>query len=111
MTVAGIMCSMQGTYSTKVDQYERIFCASVQGDRKYMEDFVVLDESETATGQTFLAVFDGHGGDSAAKYASDNLWSRIKSKRSGDDLTRAITYGFLRIHEEMSKLKGAVYFR
>ena len=107
---------MQDAYSTKVDQYGRVFCASAQGDRKYMEDYVVLDESEAAaTGQTFYAVFDGHGGDSAARYASDNLWSRIKSKKeSEDDLTQAITYGFLSIHEEMrglmSKFKGAAYF-
>ena len=102
---------MKDTYSIKVDQSERVFCASVQGDRKYMEDYISLDESETATGQTFFAVFDRHGGDSAARYASNNLWSRIKSrKRSEDNLTQAITYGFLRIHEEMSKLKGAAYF-
>ena len=73
-----------------------------------MEDYFVLDESKAATRQTFFGVFDGHGGDSAARYASDNLWFRIKSREEGseDDLTQAITCGFLRIHKEMSKLKG-----
>ena len=55
-----IMCSMQDAYSTKVDQYEQVFCASAQGDRKYMEDYVVLDESEAvATGQTFMLYLTG----------------------------------------------------
>ena len=93
----------------------RVFCAMAQGNKKYMEDYVVIDESEGATGQVLYAVFDGHGGDSSARYANDNLWSKIKSRKgSEDDVTQAIIYGFSRIHvemrEEMLKLKGAVYF-
>ena len=38
-----------------------------RGGRNYMEEFEI--------DKAFLAVFDGHGGNEAGKYARDNLWA------------------------------------
>ena len=42
-----------------------------------MEDYIVLKSETETKGQAFFAVFDGHGGKEAAKYARDNLWASI----------------------------------
>ena len=71
------------------------------GGRKLLEDYIVL-ESETKTKQrAFFAVFDGHGGKEAAKYARDNLWTAIKDSAGFDSgnpakVAEAIAAGFLK---------------
>jgi len=77
------------------------------GGQNYMEDYIVL---ESAKGQAFLAVFNGHGGKEVAKYARDNLWATIKASNrfESDDpvnMAQAIAAGFVQIQENMRKLE------
>ena len=45
------------------------------GKQKNMEDFVVLKSKVETKGQTYLAVFDGHGGKRASYYcAAHKVW-------------------------------------
>lgn len=54
---------------------------AVQGRRPKMEDRFVINENINSTGVGLLAVFDGHGGEFAANYATDklvkNLYKRV----------------------------------
>ena len=81
------------------------------GGRKHMEDYIVLKSETETKGQAFFAVFDGHGGKEAAKYARDNLWQAIKDSEgfdSGDPVkvAQAIAAGFVTTHEDMWKVRG-----
>lgn len=40
--------------------------------------------------QSFLAVFDGHGGEEVADYACTNLWTNIKSSKGFDSSAKMI---------------------
>jgi len=78
------------------------------GGQKHMEDYIVL---ESAKGQAFLAVLDGHGEKEAAKYARDNLWATIKASNGfeSDDpvnVAQAITAGFVQTKENVWKVRG-----
>ena len=76
-----------------------------------MEDYIVLKSETESKGQAFFAVFDGHGGKEAAKYARDNLWPAIKDSDGFDSsdpvkVAQAIAAGFVRTHEDMWKVRG-----
>ena len=76
-----------------------------------MEDFTEVSTMYTSKGLGFLAVYDGHGGSDAAKFAKDNLWASIKTRdgfESEDtfEVALAIRAGFLYTHEEMWKVRG-----
>ena len=82
------------------------------GGRKHMEDYIVLKSETETKGQAFFAVFDGHGGKEAAKYARNNLWQAIKDSEgfySGDPVkvTQAIAAGFVKTHEDMWKVRDS----
>lgn len=86
------------------------------GGRKHMEDYIVLNSETESKGQAFFAVFDGHGGKEAAKFARDNLWQAIKNSDGfySDDpvkVARAIADGFVHTHEEMWKVRGEPFSR
>ena len=81
---------------------------SNHGDRPYMEDYIfVTSEKE----DHFMAVYDGHGGYEAAKYAYDHLWETIKMQNGFYDdqqkiVSDAIINGFTVTHESMWKVRG-----
>ncbi|XP_065891613.1 protein phosphatase 1D-like [Dysidea avara] len=84
--------------------------SSSPGGRKNMEDFTEVSTMYTSKGLGFLAVYDGHGGSDAAKFAKDNLWASIKTRdgfESEDtfEVALAIRAGFLYTHEEMWKVR------
>ena len=54
----------------------------MQGWRLEMEDAHILAEMPSAAKHTMLAVFDGHGGSGAAKYAAANLISVVEKSES-----------------------------
>lgn len=81
------------------------------GGRKHMEDYIVLRSETESKGQAFFAVFDGHGGKEAAKYARDHLWPAIKNSDGFDSsdpvkVAQAIAAGFVQTHEDMWKVRG-----
>ena len=88
----------------------RVSTASVQGGRQYMEDEYVIkfEQCEHNNGDMFgyFAVFDGHGGDSAAQFARDHLLNEIKKQKdfwSDDDniVMQAIKAAFIATHTLM----------
>ncbi|TRY81457.1 hypothetical protein DNTS_008164 [Danionella cerebrum] len=56
-----------------------------------------------------FAVFDGHGGPDAARYARDHLWDHIKKQRGfwsedDDEVCAALRKGFVSCHHAMWKI-------
>ena len=93
----------------------RVTMDSKQGGRKYMEDVLAVKFQKTDDGRnieyTYLAVFDGHGGAEAAKFAKEHLLTEITKLKgfwSDDDeeVTQAIREGFLSTHRLMWKAVG-----
>ena len=85
------------------------------GGRKHMEDYIMLKSETESKGQAFFAVFDGHGGKEAAKFARDNLWEAIKDSEGYDsndpeNVAQAITAGFIQTHEDMWKVRGEPFY-
>ena len=83
-----------------------------QGSKESMEDCIDVRFVERA-GKTFtyLAVFDGHGGENAALYAKSHLFSDITSQEgffseSDDDIVSAIKQGFRLTHNNMKTVIG-----
>ena len=99
--------------TTRICPHNGIYVAgeSNPGGRKHMEDYIVLKSEMESKRQAFFAVFDGHGGKEAAKFARDNLWQAIKDSDGFDSddpvkVAKAIAAGFLQTHEEMWKVRG-----
>ncbi|CAB3373634.1 Hypothetical predicted protein [Cloeon dipterum] len=53
---------------------------AIQGRRPHMEDRFVLAEDFGDSGISLFAVFDGHGGELAANFASDKLSNSVQTK-------------------------------
>lgn len=71
-------------------------------------DCGVARNSRRSRAVAFYAVFDGHGGPDAARYAQTHLWDLIKKQRgfwSTDDeeVCAAIRKGFIACHHAMWK--------
>ena len=95
----------------------RVYASSAQGGRKYMEDEYSIVHYKCPLNQTksedvlqhsftFFGIFDGNGGDMAARYSRDNLFRNIIRQRefwSGDDkkICLAIHRGFVRTQRNM----------
>ena len=92
-----------------------------QGGRPYMEDVISivadvqlpsdLDSVITSVPTSYFAVFDGHGGSSAATFAEKMLLKEITKARgfwSNDDeeVKKAIEEGFLSTHQLMLAERG-----
>lgn len=86
----------------------------MQGWRLEMEDSHVAVDVEGAPGHMFLAVFDGHAGAGAAKYASLEIINRIKATSSWAEYTEsnftsikalgdALTEAFITIDVDLRK--------
>ena len=81
---------------------------SHQDDCPYMKDYIFVT-SEKA--DHFMAVYHGHGGYEAAKYAYDHLWETIKMQNGFYDDQQKIMYdaninGFMAAHDSMWKVRG-----
>lgn len=96
----------------------RISAEAHQGGRRYMEDLTSTLYEPTRIGrdkgQTYVAVYDGHGGCEAAYFARGMLWNTIKKQRgfySNDPahVVKAIKEGFLATHRAMWKQLGKLY--
>ncbi|XP_054166990.1 dentin sialophosphoprotein-like [Oppia nitens] len=89
----------------------RAFASCSQGGRKYMEDCYDIKyqfNSQNELQYVYLAIFDGHGGDVAAKYAKQHLCHNIIRQRdfwseSDDQILKAIQKGFIQTHYDMRK--------
>lgn len=71
-------------------------------------DYGAARNSRRSRAVAFYAVFDGHGGPDAARYAQTHLWDLIKKQRgfwSSDDeeVCAAIRKGFIACHHAMWK--------
>lgn len=87
--------------------------AAMQGFRSSMEDaHVVMDLPGLPTPHLFLAVFDGHSGDGAAKYAEKNIVRVLRETKSWSEycangcedvylLSAALKEAFISVDEEM----------
>ncbi|KAI1715270.1 protein phosphatase 2C domain-containing protein [Ditylenchus destructor] len=87
----------------------RITVARAQGGREHMEDrhhVEVVRDTNNHLLYVFAAVYDGHGGDEASKYARKHLHINIMKdplfdSDNDDDVLQAIRNGFIRTHHEM----------
>jgi len=93
--------------STDYGSNERVFYAivSMQGWRIHMEDAhaIVLDlEAENDKQNCFFAVYDGHGGSTMAKFASQNVQKRLVTEETykDDDYEAALKKAFLGTDED-----------
>lgn len=78
-------------------------CSSMQGWRRSMEDaHTVLLKPHVS----FFAVFDGHGGDTTAKYCASNLHKLILSSEAfyAKDVNRALHDGFVNADKEFYQM-------
>jgi serine/threonine protein phosphatase PrpC len=102
--------------SSSSNRYE-VGHTSLQGVRPSMEDEICIDESFTiahngsAERYSFYAVFDGHGGRSAAEYTRDHLLRYIQeSLNQGNSPVEALTHGYLKTDsqfiEEQQQIKA-----
>lgn len=86
-------------------------CSEMQGWRKDMEDQHITKVMPSLNDHLLLAVFDGHGGKSAAIYAERHLitvienteeWKRyLNGERSPEVAGEALSSAFLRIDDDM----------
>lgn len=107
----------------------RVYSSSSQGGRNHMEDEFSIVHYKCPPNQTvfskngdvlqgsfmFFGIFDGHGGDMAAKYSRDNLCRNIVRQHefwSGDDkkICLAIHRGFVRTQRNMLNEVGMSTF-
>ena len=100
-----------------------VYCDDAIGDRKYMEDVILIATHDTGGSVDFLEkpncdkskcvapfacffIFDGHGGVEAAKFARKNLLKQLLMQKefySDDDeqVISAIKQGFLKTQDLM----------
>ena len=84
------------------------------GSRRHMEDYLAVKlspneefhEHPHLKEQTYIGVFDGHGGKEAAKCARERLWDIIQSqpKYKLSDISsikQSLEEAFLALHKEM----------
>lgn len=76
-----------------------------------MEDIAQVERENDTVKGTFFAIFDGHGGKNAAKYAKKNLWKILRSSEdfASDDpekVKEAIRQAFLTTHSNMWNVLG-----
>lgn len=91
----------------------------MQGWRLEMEDAHVAIDMPSQSDHLFLAVFDGHAGAGAAKYASEHIITHIENSKHWKDyqsggcldiklLGQALTDAFLAVDEEMKHHQSRV---
>lgn len=89
------------------------------GDRKNLEDYVAVTLRPNETlgkipgmeEQAYVGLFDGHGGNEAAKYACEHLWETIQKQpkfqtRNVDSVVEGIADAYIELHETMLSSRG-----
>ena len=79
-----------------------------------MEDIVCINSHKSENGEhdfLYFAIFDGHGGAEAARFAKDHLLDELKNFRGfwtqdKEQITKAIKEAFLSTHKLMWKNVG-----
>lgn len=97
----------------------RAFVSGNQGGRRYMEDEYTIVHGKSSYQDNklfpksfaFFGIFDGHGGDMAARYVRDNLCKNIICQKyfwsdNDDHVCLAIHRGYLRTQKAMMKEVG-----
>jgi len=87
----------------------QVFYDSAQGGRDYMEDVLSVDSAHRDF--AFFAVFDGHGGAEAARFADKHLLGQITRcpkfwSEDDTDVIRSIKEGFVNTHHMMANVVG-----
>jgi len=83
--------------------------STIQGRRPNQEDrFSVVEHLPGSNSCGFYAVYDGHGGDRAAQFASESMHQRLtKSKAfAGKDLVAALQHAFHEVETEFLNVAG-----
>lgn len=120
----------QSSLSSSSNLRLRISVSSHQGGRKYMEDEYIIihyqpknlnqetlnnnDDNLFQKSFVFFGIFDGHGGDMAARYTRQNLCHNIVRQRKfwsedDDQICLAIHKGFVRTQKEMLREVGKFF--
>lgn len=86
------------------------------GGRRHMEDYIAVqlhcDQKFCKShDHAFMAVFDGHGGKEAAKFARERLWGVIQRQPNYfsneiETIRESIQEAFVALHHEMEPLRG-----
>ena len=91
------------------------------GGRPHMEDYVAVCMSPNDTldipdipelrEQIYVGVFDGHGGNEAAKYARENLWQAIQTQphfmsTDVESVRQSIAKAYQNLHNDMLNYRG-----
>ncbi len=83
-----------------------------------MEDVIKIhnetDPEEDHSKFVYFAVFDGHGGEEAAKFAKQHLLNEITKQKgfwtdNTENISRAIKEGFISCHKLMWKAVGRLF--
>ena len=90
-----------------------------KGCRRHMEDHIAIKLTPTRheelpdylKQQAYIGVFDGHGGEEAAKYARDKLWDVIQSQPKYklpdfNSVKESLEDAYIALHEEMRAMRG-----
>ena len=100
--------------STETDMELTVSTYQHVGNLPFMEDYLrVFDGSKSSSLRkpcTFLGVFDGHGGQEAADFASRHLFEHILNhpkcqSTCPEDVTESISESFVAVHDLMSFVK------
>ena len=89
------------------------------GGRRHMEDYLAvklypndrLRQVPHLREQSYIGVFDGHGGKEAAKFARERLWEVIQDQpkyqlNDVESVCESLREAYLAIHREMEPLRG-----
>ena len=93
--------------STDVDIMAKSGCATTYGNRSHMEDFNVVADSmrDDCAECALYAVFDGHAGQNAARFASRSIVDSVTSQDCfHDDICGALRQSFLQIDANFLRL-------
>ena len=76
-----------------------------------MEDIAQIERGFDPANGTFFAIFDGHGGKNAAKFAKKNLYKLLRSSmdfesEDPEKVKEAIREAFLKTHSNMRNVIG-----
>lgn len=99
-----------GAKAAKSAQQSQTFGVStIQGRRPNQEDrFAVVEQLPGVNDCGFYAVYDGHGGDRAAQFASQGMHKRLVSCEAfaGNDLVAALHHAFHEVETEFLNMAG-----
>lgn len=84
-------------------QYLIVGCAESQGWRPNMEDQMEVDIAQNVDEESFLGVYDGHGGDDASRYVCENLGEALRLRTEDLDNDENVLDIFHNVDEALRK--------